>query len=144
MADGQFAALGLVLLGLLARIDALISVLGTPARNLSRGRVASAEAVSEAEIAMSSEDLGRPVLRLPGSLTEGHAEGREKKKKKKEGRQEVQDGPKERGHLSSGMSTTVSEPHRMGTSPTIPQKATMKKKGPKGRNAIEDLFSGIG
>lgn len=137
MVDGQFAVLGLVLMGLLARINASILVPGTPVEVEGRGGVASFQAILEAEGLMAVEDLGRPVLRSTGSLGGGHAEDREKPG----GRQEVLVGPKECEDLSSG---TGSQPYRE-VSTFVPQrKFTKKKKGAKGQNAIDELFSGVG
>lgn len=139
VADGQFVALGLVLLGLLARISALVALPETPEHDGKRGRGMGAEAVMEVEDIGDAEDLGRPVLRPTASLGAsnlGRAEGREK--------QDDLAGVDEDRDSISGTAITGFQPHRAGTTSTSRQKAVKKKKGATGRNAIDNLFNGIG
>jgi len=138
VADGQFAALGLVLLGLLARISALVDVPWTPEDDGERGRGTGAEDALEVEDVGDAEDLGRPVLRPLGSLGAlhlGQAECR--------GKQDHLAAADEGRDLSCGTAITGSQSHRAGTTTTSRRKAA-KKRGAKGLNAIDDLFSGIG
>ncbi|MCJ1248324.1 hypothetical protein MMC30_005541 [Trapelia coarctata] len=139
VADGQFAGLGVVLLGLVARINVLVLLPGTQEEIVDHGSLGSVEAVWGVEDVMVIEDLGRPVLRPPEPLEGRQAGGREMQKEK----EDVQAGPEERGDLGSEMSITSPKPHRRATSASQ-QIATKKKKGAKKRNAIDDLFRGIG
>lgn len=139
VADGQFGALGLILLSLVATINALVKLPGTTEEIVVQERLASGQAPLEAEEQMGAEDLGRPVLRLLAPLERsetGQAEDMEG--------QEVPAEPSEHQDLAAGTSIAGPKPHRIGVASALRQKPARKKKGSKGRNAIDDLFGDIG
>jgi len=141
VADNQFSALGLVLVGELAKVRKFVGATPPEAQSPMQRSPGLSAAALMAGPADAPEDLGEAVSRPPTTdqVTEplqpqDRAPKRIKTKEKAQGaRLSTVQGARDGRHEQLGLVEDVFEaPHR-----------PPKKKKRKGKNAIDDLFSGL-
>ncbi|QSZ37862.1 hypothetical protein DSL72_008962 [Monilinia vaccinii-corymbosi] len=134
VADNQYATLGLMLMGCLARLYRILGALRvlTPEEIAEKaGAVKETAKVDEPEI---GEDLGEKIVRggpVPGMMEENHKEddaGLKKSKLKKR---------KQEGEVLDQKTTKSPSSH------STPAKPPKKKRKKKGGDLFDDLFDGL-
>jgi hypothetical protein len=147
VADGQFAALGIVLLGVLAHLTSLIKDTTIPStQSVTPLGFTMAPAVTD--LAANNEDIGEVISRLQPT-PDMHISKKERKLKRSIGRDQTKQtqSPEPRivqVNLAQELSITNGAETEEIKTRSSTREARVSKKARKGKNVIDDLFSSFG